>query len=36
LTHFSARYQDLNEFLQEASVIFPKTIVAEDLKVIPF
>jgi ribonuclease Z len=36
LTHFSARYQDLNEFLQEASSIFPKTIVAEDLKVIPF
>ncbi|KAG6559100.1 Ribonuclease BN [Candidatus Rhabdochlamydia oedothoracis] len=36
LTHFSARYQDLNEFLQEASVIFPRTIVAEDLKVIPF
>ena len=36
LTHFSARYQDLNEFLQEASSVFPKTIVAEDLKVIPF
>lgn len=36
LTHFSARYQDLSEFFKEASNIFPKTIVAEDLKVIPF
>jgi ribonuclease Z len=36
LTHFSARYQDLNEFMEEASAIFPNTIVAEDLKVIPF
>ena len=36
LTHLSARYQALNEPFQEASSIFPKTIVAEDLKVIPF
>lgn len=33
LTHFSARYQDLNEFLEEARPIFPNTDVAEDFKV---
>ena len=36
LTHFSARYQDLEGFAKEASSIFPATIVADDLKVIPF
>ena len=33
LTHFSARYQDLEEFAQEARAIFPNTEVADDLKV---
>ena len=32
LTHFSARYQDLEEFLTETRPIFPNTDVAEDLK----
>jgi ribonuclease Z len=32
LTHFSARYLDLGEFLEEARPIFPNTDVAEDLK----
>jgi ribonuclease Z len=36
LTHFSARYQDLTEFLTEASAIFPNTLIAEDLKVFLF
>ncbi len=36
LTHFSARYQDPEVFGKEAKPIFPNTIVAEDLKVIPF
>lgn len=36
LTHFSARYQDLNVLLEEARSIFPRTEVAEDLKVFPF
>lgn len=36
LTHFSARYQDLEAFQKEAEVIFPHTVVAEDLKQIPF
>lgn len=36
LTHFSARYQDLNPFLQEARAIFPNTQVAEDLKSFEF
>ncbi len=36
LTHFSARYQELNGFEQEARAIFPTTVVADDLKVIPF
>ncbi len=35
LTHFSARYQDLNEFLEEARPIFPNTEIAEDFKVFP-
>jgi len=32
LTHFSARYQDLDGFLEEARPIFPNTDVADDLK----
>lgn len=36
LTHFSARYQDLDGFLQEARPIFPNTHVADDFKVFPF
>lgn len=36
LTHFSARYLDLLPMLREAQAIFPNTILAEDLKVIPF
>jgi ribonuclease Z len=35
LTHFSARYQDLDGFEKEAKSIFPHVIVADDLKVIP-
>jgi ribonuclease Z len=36
ITHFSARYSNLQEFEKEASSIFPNTVVAEDLKKIPF
>jgi ribonuclease Z len=36
LTHFSARYQYLNAFENEAKSIFPETEVAEDLKVFSF
>lgn len=36
LTHFSARYQGLEGFEKEARAIFPSTVVADDLKVIPF
>lgn len=36
LTHFSARYQDLEEFGKEARVVFPNTLIAEDLKIISF
>jgi ribonuclease Z len=32
LTHFSAMYEDTKELLAEARAIFPKTIVAEDLR----
>lgn len=32
LTHFSARYQDLSDFLTEARAVFPNTLIAEDLK----
>lgn len=36
LTHFSARYQDSEDFAREAREIFPNTFAAEDLKVFPF
>ncbi len=36
LTHFSARYQDLEEFGKEARTLFPNTAVADDLKVFSF
>jgi ribonuclease Z len=36
LTHFSARYQDAEVFVQEAKPIFPNTFAAEDFKVFPF
>lgn len=36
LTHFSARYQDLTEFEEEARSIFPNTLIADDLKQFPF
>ncbi|MBS0605061.1 MAG: ribonuclease Z [Verrucomicrobia bacterium] len=36
LTHFSARYQDVEDFAKEARLIFPNTLAAEDLKVFPF
>jgi ribonuclease Z len=36
LTHFSARYLDLNPMLEEARRVFSNTELAEDLKVFPF
>lgn len=36
LTHFSARYQDEEDFAKEARLIFPNTHAAEDLKVFSF
>lgn len=36
LTHFSARYQDLRPFEEQARKIFPNTHAADDLKVFPF
>lgn len=36
LTHFSARYQNLEEFENEARPIFPNTYAGKDLKVFPF
>lgn len=36
LTHFSARYRDLEEFGKEAGEIFPNVFVADDLKRFPF
>lgn len=36
LTHFSARYRDTELLGAEAREVFPNTIVAEDLKKIPF
>jgi ribonuclease Z len=35
LTHFSARYQSLDGFLEEARSVFPSSDVADDLKVFP-
>ncbi|HSX10573.1 MAG TPA: MBL fold metallo-hydrolase, partial [Chlamydiales bacterium] len=36
LTHFSARYRDVEAFGTEARQIFPNTLVAEDLRRFPF
>lgn len=36
LTHFSARYQDAEDFAKEARLVFPNTQAAEDLKVFHF
>ena len=36
LTHFSARYREVEEFEREARAVFPNTFAAEDLKVFPF
>jgi len=36
LTHFSARYRDLNEFEKEAREIFPNTFAADDFRRFPF
>lgn len=36
LTHFSARYQSLDPFLEESRQIFPNTELAKDLKYIAF
>lgn len=36
LTHFSARYQSLEGFVDEARAVFPNTDVAKDLRVFPF
>lgn len=36
LTHFSARYQDAEDFAKEARLVFPNSHAAEDLKVFPF
>ncbi len=36
LTHFSARYQDSEDFAKEAKLIFPNTQAAEDLRIFSF
>jgi len=36
LTHFSARYLNLKEILDEATAVFPNTYIAEDFKRFPF
>lgn len=36
LTHFSARYLDLNPFEEQAREVFPKSYAADDLKSFPF
>ncbi len=36
LTHFSARYQDSEDFAREARLVFPNTEAAEDFRVFPF
>lgn len=36
LTHFSARYQNLRPFEEEAKAVFPNTYIADDLLTFPF
>lgn len=36
LTHFSARYQESEDFAKEARHVFPNTFAAEDFRVFPF
>lgn len=36
LTHFSARYQNLDAFEKEAKSVFPNTFIAEDFRTFPF
>ncbi|MES2121854.1 MAG: ribonuclease Z [Chlamydiota bacterium] len=36
LTHFSARYQDCEDFAREAKTVFPNSWAADDLRVFPF
>lgn len=36
LTHFSARYKEVEEFEKEARLVFSNTFAADDLKVFPF
>ncbi len=36
LTHFSARYRDLDPFVEEAATVFPNVDVADDFKRFPF
>lgn len=36
LTHFSARYQNTQDLVEEARAVFPNTDAAEDFKVFPF
>lgn len=36
LTHFSARYLNVQDFEKEAREVFPNTLAAEDLKIFPF
>ena len=36
LTHFSSRYPELSEHVREATEVFPDTVVASDLSVVPF
>ncbi len=36
LTHYSARYQDLDPFVKEARAVFPNTEAADDLRVFAF
>ena len=36
LTHFSARYPDLDGHRREAEAVFPDVVVATDLQIVPF